>query len=132
MTRGNPHKSHTSEVEVKSDDCQLDAAFSLGACGLIQGGGRSVARVGVNRGIIARHAPLNCRPHCGDGVGRQLQTGLEQPAHNNGAAVLLFFFFLRPSICSALTTRLTAQNHAKSMLHATLNRKLCVCVYVFH
>lgn len=93
------HNLRTSEVQVKSDDSQLDAAFFLGACDLIQGGGRSAARVGVNRGIIARHAPLNCRPYCGGGVGRQLHTGLEQCARNNGAAVLLFppfsfFFFL--------------------------------------
>lgn len=55
---------------------------------LIQGSGLAAARAGVNRGIIARHAP----PNCGSIVkatGQQLQTGLELPTNNNGAAVLL-------------------------------------------
>lgn len=57
---------------------------------LIQGGGRPAARAEVNRGIIVRLAPVNCGRYCWRRAGRQLQTGFELPADNNGAAVLLF------------------------------------------
>lgn len=63
---------------------------------LIPGGGRPAARAGVNRGIIARHASLNCGLYCWSGVGQQLQTGT-RAAHRqqwDSCPVFFFFFFL--------------------------------------
>lgn len=88
---------------------------------LIQGGGRPVARAEVNRGIIVRHAPVNCGLYCWSRAGQQLQTGFELPTDNNGAAVLLVFS-LSPGEQASAPHWAAVKHHKailKSMSHAT-------------
>lgn len=88
---------------------------------LIQGGGRPEARAEVNRSIIVRHAPVNCRLYCWSCAGQQLQTGFELPADNNGAAVLLFLSLSPREQASAPHWAAVKHHKAifKSMSHAT-------------